>query len=297
MTAIGTAIVIHGFQFPAFTFAAAGVACVFAAAPARAAGLLASSAVVAATRTEDVSEMGDAWRRMRATAGVLLAAAFALGLSAVGALAIGVDSRSRFGLVLGEAVFLVSVGALRVFMAVGTGPLQRRRAFDPDRVRDVPSAARAWPYWLAAASLALAAASLVPALLKFLDGATHQPAKPAAYALWLAVALAGLAVAAFSHARSRQGALRASRWLGDATMSRLAAATVAFNRFVLTPLARLVDRTGEWLPAGDGALGRATLLTGRIAVSAARAPAVPELLVMALLLALLIGLLSPGVLR
>src|SRR5206468_6887423 len=34
LSALGAAIVIHGFQFPAFTFAVAGVAAIYAAAPA-----------------------------------------------------------------------------------------------------------------------------------------------------------------------------------------------------------------------------------------------------------------------
>ena len=78
-----------------FTFAVAGVACVFAAAPARAAGVLAVSAIAAAMRTDDLAEMGDAWHRMRASALAVLVAALVLALSAVGALAFGVSSRSN----------------------------------------------------------------------------------------------------------------------------------------------------------------------------------------------------------
>src|SRR5204863_4263994 len=65
VTAVGTAITIHGFQYRGFTFAVAGLACVYAAAPARAAGALAASNIVNAMRTEEMREMGDAWMRMR----------------------------------------------------------------------------------------------------------------------------------------------------------------------------------------------------------------------------------------
>jgi cation transporter-like permease len=96
-------------------------------------------------RSNDLRDTGDAWRRMRASAAVLLGVTVALGLSCIGALAIGVDTRGKFGIVLGEALFLAVAGAFRIFMATGFGPLRRRRAFDPDRVRDAAPAALGWP--------------------------------------------------------------------------------------------------------------------------------------------------------
>jgi NADH:ubiquinone oxidoreductase subunit 5 (subunit L)/multisubunit Na+/H+ antiporter MnhA subunit len=297
VSAIGAAIVIHGSQYAGFTFAVAGIACVLAAAPARAAGVLASSAVTGAMRTDDMSEMGDAWRRMRASATVLLAAGIVLGLSAAGALAISVDSRTRFGITLGEAVFLIALAGLRVFMAVGTGPLRRRRAFDPDRVHDAPPPALGWPYWLVLASVLLIGASFLTGWLGFLDGRTHHAAKNAAYILWVAIAAVGFAGAAFSYARSKDGSLRASAWLAVRGGAALVGATELLQRFVLQPSARIVDKTGEWLPAGDGALARVSVQSGRLAAASVRAPSLPVLFVMAVLLALLAALLSPGVLR
>jgi hypothetical protein len=250
-----------------------------------------------AMRTEDMSEMEDGWNRMRGVSMVLLTAGIALGLSAVGALAISTDTRTRFGVTVGEAVFLIAVASMRVFMAVGTGSLRRRRAFDPDRVRDAPSAGVAWPYWLVVAALALGAASLVTGWLGFLDGRTHGAAKTNAYALWPAISLAGFAVAAFTFARSKDGALRASTWAAAIAGRVVATAADAGGRFLLAPLARIVDRTGQWVPAGDGAIGRVSLVSGRAAASVLRAPALPALIVMAVLLAFLVALLSPGVLR
>ena len=295
--AIGTAVVIHGFQYPRFTFAVAGIACVFAAAPARAAGHLAASNISAAMRTEDMREMGEAWRRMRASATVLLGAGVVLGLSAIGALAIAVDSRTRFGFTLGEAVFLVSIGGLRVFMAVGTGPLRRRRAFDPERVRDAPNAALGWPYWLLLVAIALVAASLVTRWLGFLDGRTHSAAKPSVYLLWLALALIGFAGAAFVHASNRDGALRASASLGAVAGALVAFASSFLDRWALAPALRIVDKAEVWIPAGDSAVGRVSLMTGRLAATTARAPALPVMLLAAVLIALMVGLLSPGVFR
>jgi NADH:ubiquinone oxidoreductase subunit 5 (subunit L)/multisubunit Na+/H+ antiporter MnhA subunit len=297
VAAIGTAVAIHGFQYSRFSFAVAGVACVFAAAPARAAGYLAASSISSAMRTDDMREMGEAWRLMRASATVLLGAGVVLGLCTVSALALAVDSRTKFGVTLGEAVFLASVGALRVFMSVGTGRLQRRRAFDPERVRDAPNAALGWPYWLLLIAIVLVAASLLTGWLGFLDGRTHSAAKAGAYVLWLALALAGFAGAALVHRADRVGALRGSASLSAVAGALVATASTFLDRWALQPALRIVDHTEVLLPAGDSAVGRVSLLTGRLAASTARAPALPVMLLAAVLLAIIVGLLSPGVFR
>ena len=59
----------------------------------------------------------------------------------------------------------------------------------------------------------------------------------------------------------------------------------------------IAGRTGEWIPAGDGDVGRAAVASGWLALGVARAPVLPVVVVLAVLLALLIGLLSPGVFR
>src|SRR5260370_5357574 len=64
-TAVGAAVVVHGFQVQGATFAVAGIACVLGAAPARAGGRLAMSAIAAAQRPDDLGATGDAWNRMR----------------------------------------------------------------------------------------------------------------------------------------------------------------------------------------------------------------------------------------
>jgi len=297
VTAVGAAIAIHGFQYPAFSFAVAGLACIFAAAPARAAGVLAASNVANAMRTEDMSEMGDAWRRMRASSSVLLGAAIALSISAGGALAIGVDSRTRFGLVLGEAVFVVALAAMRVFLATATGPLRRRRAFDPDRVREAPRASLSWPYWLILASLVLAAASLVPAWLGFLDNIKHVAAPVPAYVLWFAIALVGIAAAAVPFGRNKDASLRASAGLALLPARFELAVQNLLNRYVLRPSVRLVEATERSVPVADWAVGRVSMLSGRYAITALRTADIAVLIIMAVLVAVLVALLAPGVLR
>ncbi len=295
--AVAAAVVIHGFQYSYFTFATAGVACVFAVAPARAAATLAASAVARAMRTLDMTEMGDAWRRMRASAGVLLGAAILIGMAATGALVFGVDTRSRFGVVLGESVFLVTVAALRVFLIVSIGPLVRRRAFEPDRVRDVPRPARPWPYALLVVSAALAVAAMSSPWLVFFDHMTHHLPQVAAYLIWLAVPVVGFALVGIAVKMSKENAVRAMVLLDETVTSRMAAAGAFLDRYVFVPLLNIVERVSRWVPLGDSAIGRVSLVTGRAAATAVIAPALPVLLVMAVLLAFLIVLLSPGVLR
>jgi NADH:ubiquinone oxidoreductase subunit 5 (subunit L)/multisubunit Na+/H+ antiporter MnhA subunit len=298
-TAVGAAVVVHGFQKVGFnfTFAVAGVACVFAVALARVSGVLASSAVAAAMRTDDIAEMGDAWRRMRGSAIALLLSGLVLGLSAAGALAYSVASGSRLGLVLGEAVLLIALGSLRIPFAIAIGPLRRRRAFEPDRVRDVPASSLAWPYWLALLGAVLVAASLVHGWLDFLDGNKHPVPGITAYVLWIAVALAGFAAASYALLRNKDGAVRASAGLGGALDGFVRRAQGAAGRFIVEPAAGIAVGTDEWNEVRDDAIGLSAVATGRLAALVARVPVVPVVILLAVLLAVTVGLLSPGVFR
>jgi NADH:ubiquinone oxidoreductase subunit 5 (subunit L)/multisubunit Na+/H+ antiporter MnhA subunit len=303
VVAVGAAIVVHGFQLPGQQFstggyAVAGIACVLAAAPARAGGLLAVSAIASAMRTDDLVEMGDAWRRMRVSALALLVAVLVLSLSAVGAVAFAINSRSGLGIVIGEAVLLVSIGALRVFFAMATGPLRRRRAFEPDRVREAASGSLAWPYWLAAGGAVLLVASLIRGWLDFLDGHKHPQPSVGVYVLWLAVALLGFAAAAIAYTRDKDGALKASAVAG-ARLGRWSDASArTFDRFLVAPVALIGSRIdARWIPAGEGGLAGALDATGRLVVAGNRLPVVPVLIVIVVVLTVVVGLVAPGVVK
>ena len=297
IAAVGAAVVIRGFQDSGFTFAVTGVACVIAAAPARAAAVLAASAIVSAMRTDDMAEMGDGWRRMRASSLALLAAGLVLALSESGALAFSIESRSRLGLVIGEAVLLVSVASLRVFFAVAFGPLRRRRAFEPDRVREVPTTSLGWPYWLAFGGAVLTAASLLSNWIGFLDGHQHPAPSALGFAVWAGAVVVGLAVTAVAYIADKDGALKASTLMGARLDRLVGVSAAALARFVVRPATDVTERVGDWILAGDGQVARAAAASGRIAVTAARAPAPALLILIAALLAVAVGLLSPGVYR
>jgi hypothetical protein len=270
---------------------------VLAAAPARAGATLAVSAVAAAMRTDDLAEMGDGWRRMRATTMALLLSGLVIALSAAGAMALAAGSRSRFGLALGEAVLLVSIAAIRVPVAIAIGPLRRRRAFEPDRVREAPAASLGWPYWLALAGAALTVASLIPGWTGFLDGQKHGAAPGAGLALWVGVAVVGVAVVAVTCGTNKDGVLRASALLGGGLDRLLDGAAGAYSRFIAEPVGALTVRVSDWLTQGDGELARAAAASGRVALAAARVPAVPLLVALAAALTIAVALLSPGLFR
>jgi NADH:ubiquinone oxidoreductase subunit 5 (subunit L)/multisubunit Na+/H+ antiporter MnhA subunit len=298
-TAVGAAVVIHGFEKVGFTFtfAIAGVACVLAAAPARVAGILSASAIASAMRTDDIAEMGDAWRRMRGSAIALLISGLVLGLSASGALAYSAASGSKLGLVLGEAVLLIAVGSLRIFLGMAIGPLRRRRAFEPDRVRDIPASALSWSYWLALGGAVLVGASMARGWLDFLDGRTHPAPNSVGYVLWIAVALVGFAAAAIAFAANKDGAVRASAGLGGVVDRVVGQGQAAAARFIVGPAVSIAAGADEWSVVRDDALGLSAVATGRLAALVARVPTVPAVIFLAVVLALVLGLVSPGVFR
>ena len=294
--AIAAAVVINGAYHHPAAFAIAGVAAVFAIAPARAGALLAASTIASAMRTDDLAEMGEAWRRMRASSGALLLSAVVIGLATSGALAFGVSSRSRIGVALGEGVLLVAVGAMRVFFGASFGVLRRRRAFDPDRVRE-PQGARGFPYWLAAAGAALLVASFITGWLNFLDGHKHPAAAPLGIAVWLAPGILGFAACAAAFTRSKDGALALSAWSGSFLRRYATGGLGVVDRFLAAPTTDAARRLGEWIPRGDGALGRFATASGELALSAVRAPALPIVVGLAIVLAVVFALVAPGIFR
>ncbi|HYU62274.1 MAG TPA: proton-conducting transporter membrane subunit [Verrucomicrobiae bacterium] len=294
--AVAAAVLMNGFQVQSSTFAIVGVAAVLAIAPARAGGVLALASIASAMRTDDLAEMGEAWRRLRASAGALLVTAAVMAVADCGALAFGVKSRSFLGFALGEAVLLVAVGGLRIYLAASFGPLRRRRAFEPERVRQVEGAL-GWPYLLAIAGAGFLVASLFAGWLNFLDGQKHPAASVGAILVWAGVAIVGIAIAAVSFVRGKDGALAASAAGGAWVHRSLMVAFAGIDRFLIRPTTDIARRLEDWVPAGDSALGRFTSTSGQLALAAGRVPALPIVIVLAVALAIVFAIVAPGVAR
>ncbi len=294
--AIGAAIVVWAARGNS-AIAIAGVAGVLAMAPARAGGMLALSNIAAAMRTDDLAEMGDAWRRMRVSSVALLASALVVGLSMSGALAFGLSTRSKVGLAAGEAVLLIAIGGLRVFLGASFGPLRRRRAFEPDRVREAPGEVLGYPYWLVVGGAAFLVASLITGWLNFLDGQKHPAPGLGAFGIWAAVALIGFVFCALAYARDKDGALAASAAGGELLWRFTTLLFGLVDRFLVAPVTDIARRVGDWISDGDGALGRFATTSGQLALAVARAPAAPLLVVLAVVFAVVFALVAPGVAR
>ena len=109
--------------------------------------------------------------------------------------------------------------------------------------------------------------------------------------------LIGFAVCAATYLRNKDGALAASA-VGGAWLARGTALLLAgVDRFLVAPATDIARRLGDWIPAGDGALGRFATTTGQLALGAARAPALPLVIVLAIALAVVFALVAPGVVR
>jgi NADH:ubiquinone oxidoreductase subunit 5 (subunit L)/multisubunit Na+/H+ antiporter MnhA subunit len=294
--AVCTAVVIDVYRGSPDA-AIAGVAAMLAIAPARAGAMLALSSIAAAMRTDDLADMGDAIGRMRASSIALLLSSGVIALAGCSAVAYGISSRSRVGLVAGEGLLLVAICALRVFLAASLGPLRRRRAFEPDRVREAPRESIGYPYWLALGGAAFLIGSLITGWLNFLDGKHHPGAKLGALAIWAAVVVAGFAATTFVFVRGKDGAIAASA-AGGVLLTRATGFVYAvFDRFFIAPAVDIADRLDGWIPDGDSALGRFTTTAGRLALAASRVPAVALVVVFAVVLAVVFALVGPGVTR
>ncbi len=138
---------------------------------------------------------------------------------------------------------------------------------------------------------------MVRGWLDFLDAQKHSVPGAGSFVLWVAVAAVGFAAVSFAYVRNKDGALAASS-TGGAWLARTTSADAPLvERFLIAPTTDLARRLGDWIPAGDGALGRAAEVTGRLAMASGRLPAIPLITVLAVLLAVVMALLAPGVWR
>ncbi|MHB8489645.1 MAG: proton-conducting transporter transmembrane domain-containing protein [Candidatus Dormibacteria bacterium] len=143
--------------------------------------LLAVANLVRVYRTDDITEMGGAWAKLRTTSvalGVWAVLAGGIGLSAYYALSsalIGADpaggtfsgsERVVVVIVTMFAAALVALLAGRLLLSVTTGAVTRRRGFQHDRVAEVEQGLRR-PLWLAVAGAVVAVVVGLPGLEPF----------------------------------------------------------------------------------------------------------------------------------
>src|SRR5712692_5420187 len=173
----------------------------------------------------------------------------------------------------------------------------RHCAFDRRESRSNRETRRRSSTPLTLAGAALTIASLFPGWIGFLDGQKHNAAPGPGLVLWAAVAVIGVVVVAIAYGADKDGAHRASAFMGRGLDRLLDGAAAAYSRFLSEPVGVITRVVSDWIPQGDGDLARAAAASGRFALAAARTPAVPVLVVLAAGLAIAVALLSPGLFR
>lgn len=264
-----------------------------AAAAARAGMLLAATAAAGAMRTVDMRATGGGWQRMPATSAALVVAAAVLSLAGVGT--VMMRGSGPAGIALGAGLALVALSAFRPYFAVAHGPLRRRRAFEPERVREVPAAVvLAADVCLAMGVVALSA-TLLTGWIGFL-GVGGQAVVMGTNVLWLIAPLVGVlaAIVAFG-TRKDQGLLVGTR-LGEQAGAFWEQVGGLYDRLVARPGYQVVHGVEDvGVPAVEVGVGRAITASGGLAGSAERSlPWLPTVLALAVVLAAAFALMGQG---
>jgi len=267
-----------------------------AVAAGRAGMLLAGTSAAGAMRTVDMRATGGGWRHMPATTAGLLVAAVVLSLDGVGTVILRASWPA--GIAFGAALALVAFSAFRPYFAVAHGPLRRRRAFEPERVRELPAAVALAVYVCLAAGVVALVATLLTGWIGFL-GSGGQALAMGTNVLWLMAPLGGvLAATAVFGARKDQGLLVGAT-LGDLAGALWQRVSGLYDRLVARPgnqLARGVEGVG--LPAAEAGVGRAFTAAGGLAESAERGlPWLPTVLALAVVLSAAFALMGQGLSR
>jgi NADH:ubiquinone oxidoreductase subunit 5 (subunit L)/multisubunit Na+/H+ antiporter MnhA subunit len=269
---------------------AAGFTALIAVALGRAGAILSAAAAVNAMRTVDLRQMGGAWVRMRATAVGLMLSAAAVSLGPAAAAA---RPASLEWIPLGAGLFLVALSAWRVSLAVASGPLRRRRAFEPDRVREAPASVTGTAIVAGLVGLAAVVLSFFPAWVAYLDPARHDHPAVGTDVLSVVLALAGTAVAAFLFMLRKDRSLALAGVLGARLGTAWAIAAVLVGRYLERPGSAAVDEVeGVALPAAESGLGRAAGAAG--ALAGRQLPWLTVVALAAVVLAVVLGVAASG---
>jgi hypothetical protein len=276
--------------------------------PGRAALLLAVNSVGLRLRSYSLSDMGEGLARLRVSTLALGLGAVVVALAAVPAATqlgggglfdagfgiTGGGSLVRRQLVFAAGLLAAAVVIWRVFVAAGFGPLRRRRAFEPARVREVP-------WQMAGAALLSALLGLVGTLLAFftrwldfLEAGRHPVPTTRTVVLWLAIPVLGSVFSAVAYTLQRQRLLAFSGRAAAELHRGRSVGLAVLRRFVGQPGAGLVDEIDEQGVGGaESGLARALRRAGRAGLE--RLPGLPVILALGVLAGIAAVLLAPGV--
>lgn len=271
-----------------------------AGAPLRAGFVLAGAAAVGAMRSDDIAEMGEAQRRMAVTALGLLVGAVGLPLAAVGG-ATGGTGALPWTIVYGVGVALVAAAGLRSYLGVARGQLERRRAFEPARVREALRPLPQLALGLTAVGALLVVATIYAGWLNFLGEPEEAPLAGTEGLALLGAAVVGWALAVATYGSRRVLWQRRSAAAGTRLGTWALAAWLLLDRFALSRGRFAAETIETRLPvietAAAAAVGGAGVLLDERADGGLPLRWVTVAVGAAAVGGLLAALLAPGVLR
>jgi hypothetical protein len=277
--------------------------------PGRAALLLAVNSVGLRIRSYSLTDMGEGLARLPVSMLALGLGALVVTIAAVpaaiqlgggGLLDAGVSGLSVGGsvarrqLVFAAGSLAAAVVVWRVFVAIGFGPLRRRRAFEPARVREVVWQMAAAPLVCACLGLLGVVLAFFTRWLDYLEAGRHPVANAQTIVLWLAVPVVGALLAGLGYTLQRERLLGFSARAAAELHRGRSVSLALLRRFVGQPGAGLVEEIEDQGVAGaESGLARALRRAGRLGLE--RLPALPVILGLGVLAVLAVAVLAPGV--
>jgi NADH:ubiquinone oxidoreductase subunit 5 (subunit L)/multisubunit Na+/H+ antiporter MnhA subunit len=278
---------------PSVTVAFSGL---LAVAAARAGMVLAGTSAAGAMRTVDMRATGGGWQRMPASSAALLVSAAVIALGGLGAAMLRPSGPAWIA--FGAGLALVALSVFRPYFAVAHGVLRRRRAFEPERVRDVPSSVALAAFICQAVGAVALVAGFLTGWVGFLGAGGHSVSM-GTNVLWLIAPLAGIAVAAAAFGVRKDQSLEMGAMFGDLTGALWEQAAGLYQRLIDRPGQQVVRGVEDVaVPTAEAGVGRAFSAAGGLAGSAERGlPWVPTVLALAVVLAAAFALVGEGLAR
>ena len=267
---------------------------VLAVAGARTAGLLAGSTAAGAMRSVDMRAMGGGWERMPLTSAALLLSGGVLALAGLEIAMLRPGPRVWIAFV--PALVVVAFAALRPYFSIAHGELRRRRAFEPARVREAVGSVAGSALACGALGLAALALPYFPGWVRFLGAGGHAVDTVGTNPAWVLAPLAGAAAAAWAFVLRKDSTLELCARLGERFGAAWERAGTLYERFFARPGGTIVGAVEDvGVRAVESGVGRALTGAGGLAGAAERSlPWVPTLLGLAVVLAVVFGLLAQG---
>jgi NADH:ubiquinone oxidoreductase subunit 5 (subunit L)/multisubunit Na+/H+ antiporter MnhA subunit len=288
---------------------AVGLAGLVALGASRAALLLAVNSIGLRLRSYSLSDMGEGLARLPVSTLALGLAGLVVALAAVPAATQlgggGLFDPGRSGVSAGSSLvrrqLVFAVGMLvaaavvwRVFVAVGFGRLRRRRAFEPDRVREVPWQMAGGPLLAGLLGLAGVLLAFFTRWLDFLEAGRHTVPTTRTTVLWLAVPVVGSALAVLGYTLQRDRLLGFSARVAAELHRGRSVGLALLRRFVGQPGTGLIEEIEEQGVGGaESGLARALRRAGRLGLE--RLPGLPVLLALGVLGVVALVVIAPGV--